>query len=889
MVSPEKMRNACRISLCRVSITTAALAVFGVSVFAAPFTTQADAEAKAKAANVLKETSKAPIKTGVNITPVTRNETLSKYSFVLAKNNVALAPIIISAKANDKTKIAAEEVKKYLTQMTGAEFQIKTGDGQSGIVLGTFAEFPVPALSKALEIVNGIDGKEAYAIRTRDKRVLMLGATDLAVSHAAYRFLEELGCRWFFPDMDGDWSVIPKIADLKFNKEITDRPAFLERRIWYAWDNFYDGLHPLSTPEKPRSSGGDFGDWARRNAMAGSFVANTGHAYEAIARENAEEFQKHPEYWALVDGKRTGPQFELGNPGLRKLVVDWAVEFFKKNPTADMVSVDPADGGGTSQSDEAKAYGTASDSAFKLANEVAVALRKAYPGQNKMVGLYAYNWHSDPPPFALEPNVYIQLTMGFNGGKMTLDELFEEWPKKAKNLGFYDYYSTWRWDYDMWPGGRVASKNYSTGMIRRFQKANAASGAYATSISAESSGNWGVNGRGYYLANKLMWNPDIDEEALLDDFYHKAFGPAAAAMKQYYSYQDSSPPISPGVVGALFRTMKEARDAAKDRPDVMKRLDQLSNYLHYYDMGYRGGDANTVERWKVAYRGRYTYMNHWAAIINDGLQNNTDPNAPWRENTPITSAESATYIQDGIKNYPELKIPAEIKFSEDLVPVSFAGTSVDWGTTFQEGSQYIFYSDGSPIKVNIVVGGAHGLNKSFYEFSDYKGKILKEGKPQMGDKLNLVFPVPAPGLYKFLFHDAGAYGEVNVRKDQNLVLPVSTRHFRAMAHVSDLYFYVPKGSKEINYYYKRADWQFGGAHQISDSTGKVIKEVAVDGDYVSVPVPAGQDGKVWKIGGPAFGLGGFRFFDIPNYFSPNPNKILVPRELVARDGLKVIK
>ena len=169
----------------------------------------------------------------------------------------------------------------------------------------------------------------------------------------------------------------------------------------------------------PRSAASDYADWSRRNHMAGSFVTNTGHAYETIARENAAEFAVHPEYWALVDGKRTGPQFELGNPGLRKLVIDWAVDYFKKNPTADMVSVDPADGAGVSQSEEAKAYGNASDSAFKLANEVAVALQNAYPAQNKMVGLYAYNWHSDPPPFALEPNVYIQLTMAFNGGLLT--------------------------------------------------------------------------------------------------------------------------------------------------------------------------------------------------------------------------------------------------------------------------------------------------------------------------------------------------------------------------------------------------------------------------------------------------------------------------------------
>lgn len=858
---------------------------------AAPVKTLAEAEAAARNASATgRAAGRAPVKTGIYITPLTRNQSVSNEAIVLAGKGKALQPIVLSTAAGAATKRAAAELKTYLDRMTGAGFEIKTGDGTTGIVLGSLADFPTPALARALEIKNSIDGKEAYAIRTTARRVLLLGATDLAASHAAYRFLEELGCRWFFPDATGNWQVIPGTPQLRFNQNLTDRPAFLERRIWYAWDLFNDGMHPAGTPEHPRNAGTDYGDWARRNRMAGSFITNTGHAYEAIARENAVAFAAHPEYWALVEGKRTGPQFELGNPGLRKLVVDWAVGYFKKNPTADMVSVDPADGFGVSQSEEAKAYGNPSDSAFKLANEVAVVLQKAYPGQNKMVGLYAYNWHSDPPPFALEPNVYIQLTMGFNGGLLTLDELFDEWPKKARNLGFYDYYSTWRWDYDMWPGGRVGNKNYPVAMIRRFQEANARSGAYATSISAESSNNWGVNGRGYYLANKLMWNPDQDPETILSDFYDKAFGPASTAMRKYYAIQDSSPPISPGVVGALFRTMDEARSAARDRPDVMRRLDDLTTYLHYYDAAYRGGEANTTERWRTAYRARYAYMNHWAAISNDALGNNKDPKAPWRDDRPITHEETEAWVQDAIKFYPVLKVPAEVKFSDDLVPVDFGGEDLDNTQLYQEGSLYAVLSpQGAPIHIKIDAGGAYGGLKQTYALTDVKGKVIAQGKPKAGDKLDFDIPVPAPGIYYFNYHDHGAYGQVYWNKNQIVALPLKDRAFRAMGHINDMYFYVPRGTKEINYYYKRADWQFGGAHQITAPDGKVVREVAVDGDYISVPVPPGMDGKLWEIGGPSFGLGLFRFFDVPGYFSPSPGKVLLPREVAQKDGLKILQ
>ena len=120
------------------------------------------------------------------------------------------------------------------------------------------------------------------------------------------------------------------------------------------------------------------------------------------------------------------------------------------------------------------------DAIFGMANEVAQMLQQEFPG--KMVGLYAYNWHSDPPSFELEPNVYVQLTMGFIKGKYTLDELFELWPRQAKNLGFYDYYSVWRWDFDRWPGGRIADVHYAKEMFGRFTKANAIITPIATSI-----------------------------------------------------------------------------------------------------------------------------------------------------------------------------------------------------------------------------------------------------------------------------------------------------------------------------------------------------------------------------------------------------------------------
>ncbi|MEO6908166.1 MAG: DUF4838 domain-containing protein, partial [Abditibacteriaceae bacterium] len=651
--------------------------------------------------------------------------------------------------------------------------------------------------------------------------------------------------------------------------------------IWYAWWLFSDNGHPGSTKEHPRSASSDYGEWKLHNNMAESFVVNAGHSYDTIVRENAAVFEAHPEYFALIkqaDGtmKRQGNQFELSNPALRKLVVDWAIDYFKKNPDADMVSVDPADGGNVSQSPESAALGTPANLAFALANLVAKELQKAYPGQNKMVGMYAYNWHSDPPPFALEPNVYIQLTMAFNSGKLTLDQLFEEWPKEVKNLGFYDYYSTWRWDYDMWPGGRVGNKNYPIDMIRRFQKANAASGAYATSISAESSNNWGVNGRGYYLANQMMWNPNQDPEAVLQDFYDKAFGPASAAMADYYDLQDNVPPMSPGVVGELWRRLAKARNIAKADKPVMKRLDDIANYLRYYDLSYRNGREtdpdikaeNTLNIQALMYRNRYSYMNHWEAFRQDSLHEDMskpDSEKPWKAGGPITPEESESWVQEGLKYYPQLTIPKQITFSKELVPVSIqqpAGGIVTQdfkSPSYQGGTQeFAFYSvKGEPIRATLLSFAMYGGPKQSWQVTTPDGVVLDEGAPQgteKGTRTDINVQVPKPGRYTLKYSDgSGSLYQIQVPKDQPFAFQLDKLNGATTLYQStpDLYFYVPKGTKSIEYYFARTPWSNSGPHTVISPDGEIAATfLDKNGDYLSVPVPDGMDGKVWGFGSP---------------------------------------
>ncbi|MDQ2732982.1 MAG: hypothetical protein M3Y56_15095, partial [Armatimonadota bacterium] len=142
------------------------------------------------------------------------------------------------------------------------------------------------------------------------------------------------------------------------------------------------------------------------------------------------------------------------------------------------------------------------------------------------------------------------------------------------------------------------------------------------------------------------------------------------------------------------------------------------------------------------------------------------------------------------------------------------------------------------------------------------------------------------GLYYLNYDDGGSYWSMTVRPGLAASIPMGqTSDYRNSQVMQDMYFYVPKGTRNIEYYYTRTAFHPGGPHDVIGPDGKLQKSVDVNGDYVSVPVPTGMDGKLWRFHQPVLGF--FWFNNVPNYLAASPEALLVPREVVARDGLAV--
>lgn len=842
--------------------------------------------------------------------PSQSSKSIKKSHILLADKGKSLLPIVISRDASEKTKLLARELAGFLKRISGADFQVKDGDGKRGIIVGTLQQFPQPnepGIAKALAIRNGFDGKEAYVIRSNSKRVLLLGATELGASHAVYNFLEHLGCRWFFPAKE--WEVIPSKSTLQISLNLNERPAILSRRIWYQW-GFFD-----------KNAKEDYHNWAIRNRMGSSVKINCGHAWDSIIRNNKKVFEKHPEYMALHTTKdktvkRGGNKFCISNPGLVELCRQYALNYFKNRPSADMMSMDPSDGGGHCQCEACTKMGKVSNRVFYLANEVAKAVEAKYPG--KIIGLYAYNFHSEPPDFKLRPNVYIQLASAFIRGKYNYDELLELWPKKCSNMGFYEYYSVYQWNADMPPGGSGANVPYLSKRIPKLIKRK------ATSISAESGNNWGLHGRGYIVANRLMWDPKTDIDVLLDDFYQKAFGPAASKIKNYYERMDpgNDPLVSESLLGSAFRDLSEATTLAANRPDVLARIDHLKLYLRYVQLRWELERTDMEKKKDLTlailthvYRSRHSYMNHWEAMrqfwtpraakkfnepswsfkykpkLNKEKKSNKKlPNTnPWRIDKPYSRQEIDSFFKEGLEAF-EIKEFQEIAFSKNLVPVQFIplkdGKPSKDMCMWQGGRRFALYSiAGEPLVVTVLTGLIKWYRDradASFTVVDAQGKEITKGKfPLDGNKHKITAQVPGKGLYFLNFNDSGAGWNIEAEANVPLTLVVPRKKFQHPGHSKLGYFYVPKGTREIQYF-----WD-GRWHHVYDPTGKRVKSFLNSdaGKILTVPVPIGMDGKLWKFSHLSTGF--LCLLNVPNYLAWTPNSLLIPQEIAKKDNLKL--
>jgi hypothetical protein len=481
------------------------------------------------------------------------------------------AVVAVKKGAPKATAFAAKELQNYLQKITGASLalvEIEDGAGPSLQALTTKAGVVSVGENKLMEELGLSSAQmepDAFRIVCRGKALAIFGRDDPEVDPAkwqsvgsagtlygVYSFLESLGVRWFFPGEIGE--VVPKreTVEVPDNTDIASAPYF----------PFRLAQPPLETPEANL--------WARRVGLGAALhPAATCHSFTSWHRKYAKT---NPEYFALHGDKRIDYICFYGK-GVREQMIQDAREYFrradpKKFPYFTVMENDGAPGPCECPECQRRLtrdegwYGLMSDYVAEAAVDVARAVKDEFPDRGVCIG--AYNEYTRPPlrvrfDHAHRPELVEGKELPANVGVQIFRHRQQIWSEEArkniyavvvgwlalkpKTISFWDYYNFDCWSGARWLGVPAVTTRFIAEDIKRLKELSQQSKTKFLGELTFCDGRvkahhpervWWL-GLDIYLTGKFLWNPDLNREELLKDFYGKFFGPAAAPMEKFYS------------------------------------------------------------------------------------------------------------------------------------------------------------------------------------------------------------------------------------------------------------------------------------------------------------------------------------------------------------------
>lgn len=365
--------------------------------------------------------------------------------------------------------------------------------------------------------------EDGFAVKTIDGKVRVISAErGNGAIYGVFDILEKFfGLRyWSYKGYD-----IPKSRDMILSEDIDyiSNPAFIYRQTqsYGTKDENYKYFHRLEEP---------------RELFAENMWV---HTFARLIPSSIYG-ESNPEYFALINGERrpgTQSQLCLTNEDVYELMVQKLDSIFKLDPTKSVISVSQNDGNYTNCTcEKCKAVdeeeGALSGSIIRFINRLA----ERFP--NKEISTLAYTYSVAPPKYVRPlDNVNImlcdidcmrQLPLTETPSGREFVEAIEEWSKISNNIFVWDYGINFDNSVSPFPNFHILQSNiqlfHKNSASRLFEQVNGYKGADFSEL------------RGYMLA-KLMWNPYIDADKLLEEFVCGYYRDAAPYIYQYLKLQ----------------------------------------------------------------------------------------------------------------------------------------------------------------------------------------------------------------------------------------------------------------------------------------------------------------------------------------------------------------
>jgi hypothetical protein len=545
---------------------------------------------------------------------------LQAADFVLTGQGVAPAPIVVFKDAPPHTREAAVTLADHVEKISGTQPKLIDGEPQMLPEHAIWVGYQ-PALKKLFPNLDfDLQHPEEILIAANEKHLVIAGRDrwdpahmeakgrlamktgiqqEYGTANAVYTFIQDkLGVRWLWP---GEEDVVPqkRIAfapfEYRYHPQIRARSGMFTKlslgdskedaaKLWARFQR-------VQLDSMDMSGGHGFGDW-----------------WEKYGKD-------HPEYFAAApDGSRkatvpnaSNTKLCESNPAVWKQWLADVTERVQRDPLLRVINVSPNDGYTTGHctcpkclswdhpGGEKVEWGfgggatfqgvSQSDRDVRFANTLARMLKERFPNRELFVQLNAYGLARNPPiGIAPDDNVIISSVANFamrspEERKIPMQQ-HAAWAKKTKLL--------------MWRPNLGSPVGLSWGMPDvamtqagedfRFVADNHCIGLFFDMFWF----HWATQGPHYYALAHLAWNPYADVLALMNDYYQRAFGPAAADVKAYWQLLERA--------RMEFAVAKPSRFRAFDMPEkytsdllakAQAHLDDAAKKLATADEKYR--------------------------------------------------------------------------------------------------------------------------------------------------------------------------------------------------------------------------------------------------------------------------------------------------------------
>ena len=440
--------------------------------------------------------------------------------------------IVIAKDAHPAFQSAAKEFADFVEQITGV--RLPQADDSAPLPAKAVLIGPNRHSSALLGDkynLNDMD-MDSFLLKTVGTHLIVLGKKR-GGQYGVYELLERFGgCRWY-----ASWhSVIPKADRFSVPSDLDDfqKPAFFMREPF--WFDMFRTMQALRN-----KCNGNRMNLTAANGGNVKFGGGHVHTFNPLV-PLSKYWETHPEYYSEINGKRIGQttQLCLSNPDVLKIVTEGILDRIRKDPEATIFSVSQNDCHNPCQCVNCKAlkekYGTESGVLIWFVNQVAENIEKEFP--NVLIETLAYQYTREPPKnIRPRDNVLprlcsIELDFAHDIYTSNCDENIkfrkelETWGKISKQLFVWDYVTDFAHYLGPYPNFFALQGN-----VKAFRDNHV--------IGLMEQGAWQADHadfaelKGWVLA-KLLWNPDVDVMALLDDFMKGYYGKAAPYVRQYF-------------------------------------------------------------------------------------------------------------------------------------------------------------------------------------------------------------------------------------------------------------------------------------------------------------------------------------------------------------------